>query len=118
MLRNSAKIFCWSAQYYQRIMFRPQNGLYYIALIVWGLWPPENIWRLKIYLELRYRCVLSTIATRSGQLSWQSYWIIATRLLTYLRRGETASAEHDHAQHDTDRACLSVRLSHGGDCVC
>jgi len=53
---DAKRIFCPIAQnlllvgpYFQRIIFRPQWPLP-IALIGWGLWPPWNFWRLKIYL--------------------------------------------------------------------
>jgi len=32
----------------------------------WELWPAENFWRLKIWVELRYGCVLSTRQCAAG----------------------------------------------------
>jgi len=59
ILPNSAK-FSADRPLLTAYFFRAQ-WLLPLALITWGLWPPSNFWQLKICLELRQNCILSTI---------------------------------------------------------
>jgi len=66
--------------YFKRIIFRPQWPL---ALLVWGCGVPTFL-QLKICLQLRYSCVLSTRQCAAGGCRGTFYWIIATRLVSRL----------------------------------